>query len=281
MTAILRESRNLLFALGVILLLLGASVVVVPETRQLVVMREGAAVRVVNRFVPGAAPGSGGAGLLLHIPLVEQLVWAERGLQALTAQRQQVRTVDGQLLDLDIELRYRVYDPVRMATTQGSEDRLDSQLSAALPGLLAAELAKLDARQVMLPGAGSALGRVRAELDAKARESGAQVVDLRIARAGLSDQARQEVLTRMQEERERMVSGIEADGVREAQLITAAAQAEAARILGESAGRDPEFYRFYRAMRSYDTILADPEAKNRTTIVLGPGSGYLKYFRSE
>ncbi len=85
----------------------------------------------------------------------------------------------------------------------------------------------------------------------------------------------------MQEERERMVSGIEADGVREAQLITAAAQAEAARILGESAGRDPEFYRFYRAMRSYDTILADPEAKNRTTIVLGPGSGYLKYFRSE
>ena len=57
------------------------SVVVVPETRQLVVMREGKAVRVFNRFVPGSAPGSTGAGMLLHIPLVEQLVWAERGLQ--------------------------------------------------------------------------------------------------------------------------------------------------------------------------------------------------------
>lgn len=281
MTAILRESRGLLFALGLILLLLGASVVVVPETRQLVVMREGAAVRVVNRFVPGAAPGSGGAGLLLHVPVLEQLVWAERGLQSLTAERQQVRTVDGQLLDLDVAVRYRVYDPVRMATTQGSEERLDSQLSGALPGLLTAELTRLEAQQVMLPGAGGALARVRAALDAKARESGAQVVDLRIARASLSDQSRQEVLTRMQEEREQMVSAIEAEGVREAQLITAAAQAEAARILEESAGRDPEFYRFYRAMRSYDTILANPEGKNGTTIVLAPGSGYLRYFRND
>ena len=281
MTAILRESRQILFLLGVVLLLLGASAVVVPETRQLVVMREGAAVRVVNRFVPGAAPGSGGAGLLLHVPVLEQLVWAERGLQGLSAERQQVRSADGQLLVLDIALRYRVFDPVRMATTQGSQERLDSHLSAALPGTLTAELAKLEARQILLPGAGGALARVRIALDAKARESGAQVVDIRIARASLSDQARQEVLTRMQDQRERMVGAIEAQGTREAQLITAAAQAEAARILGESAGRDPEFYRFYRAMRSYDAILADPEAKTRTTIVLGPGSGYLKYFRSE
>ncbi len=281
MTAILRESRSLLFALGVILLLLGASVVVVPETRQLVIMREGAAVRVVNRFVPGAAPGSGGAGLLLHVPVLEQLVWAERGLQALTAERQQVRTSDGQLLDLDLTLRYRIYDPVRMATTQGSQDRLEDQLGAALPGLLTGELAKLDTARALLPGAGGALGRIRAALDAKAREAGAQVIDIRIARAGLSDQARQETLARMQDQRERMVSAIEAQGTRDAQLITAAAQAEAARILGESAGRDPEFYRFYRAMRSYDTILADPEAKTKTTIVLGPGSGYLKYFRND
>ena len=281
MAAILRESRSFLTGLGVLMLLLAASVVVVPETRQLVVMREGKAVRVVNRFVPGSAPGSTGAGMLLHVPLVEQLVWAERGLQGLTAERQQVRSADGMLLDLDVALRYRVFDPVRMATTQGSEERLESQLTGALPGLLTAELAKLDARQAMLPGAGGALGRVRAALDTKARESGAQVVDLRIARAGLSDQARQEVMARMQDERERMAIAIEADGAREAQAITAAAQAETARILGESAGRDPEFYGFYRAMRSYETILADPEAKNRTTIVLGPGSGYLKHFGNE
>lgn len=281
MIAFLRESRSVLFVLGVILLLLGASVVVVPETRQLVVMREGAAVRVVNRFVPGAAPGTGGAGLILHLPVLEQLVWAERGLQALTAERQQVRTSDGQLLDLDLTLRYRIYDPVRMATTQGSQDRLEDQLGAALRGLLTGELAKLDTAQTLMPGAGGALGRIRAALDAKAREAGAQVIDIRIARAGLSDQARQETLARMQDQRERMVSAIEAQGTRDAQLITAAAQAEAARILGESAGRDPEFYRFYRAMRSYDTILADPEAKTKTTIVLGPGSGYLKYFRND
>lgn len=279
MVSVLRQSRPLLFALGVIMLLLGASVVVVPETRQLVVLREGQPVRVTNRYVPRAEPGSGGAGVVLHVPVLEQLVWVTRGLQGLTVERQQVRTVDGQLLDLDVDARFRVYDPVRLATTLGSEERLSGQLAGALPGLLRDQLVKLDAGQVMQPGAGGALARVRAALDAKAREYGAQVIDIRIARVGQSDQARQEVLARMQDERERLAIGIQTEGIRQAQLITASAQAESARILGDSAGRDPEFYRFYRAMRSYEAILADPDAKTRTTIILGPDSEYLRHFK--
>ena len=168
---------------------------------------------------------------------------------------------------------------VRLATTLGSEERLSGQLAGALPGLLRDQLVKLDAGQVMQPGAGGALARVRAALDAKAREYGAQVIDIRIARVGQSDQARQEVLARMQDERERLAIGIQTEGIRQAQLITASAQAESARILGDSAGRDPEFYRFYRAMRSYEAILADPDAKTRTTIILGPDSEYLRHFK--
>lgn len=281
MISVLCQSRGLLFVLGVIALLLGASVVVVPETSQLVVLRDGQPLRVINRYVPRGEPGSGGAGVVLHVPVLEQLVWVQRGLQGLKVERQQVRTVDGQLLDLDLDARLRVYDPVRLATTLGSEERLSGQLGSALPGLLRDELVKLDAGQVMLPGAGGALARVRAALDAKAREYGAQVIDIRIARVSQSDQTRQEVLARMQDERERMAIGIQAEGIRQAQLITASAQAESARILGDSAGRDPEFYRFYRAMRSYEAIFADPDAKTKTTIILGPDSEYLRHFKGK
>ena len=59
MISVLRQSRGLLFVLGVIALLLGASVVVVPETSQLVVLRDGQPLRVINRYVPRGEPGSG------------------------------------------------------------------------------------------------------------------------------------------------------------------------------------------------------------------------------
>ena len=45
-----------------------------------------------------------------------------------------------------------------------------------------------------------------------------------------------------------------------------------------SADQDPEFYSFYRAMRSYDELYGDPKRKNTATIVLPPDSGYLKHF---
>jgi len=42
--------------------------------------------------------------------------------------------------------------------------------------------------------------------------------------------------------------------------------------------KDPEFFAFFEAMRSYEQMYGDPDRKNTTTIVLPPDSGYLKHF---
>ena len=85
-----------------------------------------------------------------------------------------------------------------------------------------------------------------------------------------------EVLTgRFQEAR-----SIRAQGAKQAQIIQAEADAEAARTYAASFGKDPQFYDFYRAMQSYRTTFLGEggKAPAPTTIVLSPQNDYLKEF---
>ena len=71
---------------------------------------------------------------------------------------------------------------------------------------------------------------------------------------------------------------IRAQGLKQAQIIQAQADADAARTYAASFGKDPDFYDFYRAMQSYrSTFIGD--SKNPvapTNIVLSPQNDYLK-----
>ncbi|MGH8283450.1 MAG: protease modulator HflC [Gammaproteobacteria bacterium] len=59
-----------------------------------------------------------------------------------------------------------------------------------------------------------------------------------------------------------------------AQTIHGQAEAQAAAIYARAYNEDPEFFRFYRSLEAYKrTIKAD-----NSVIVLGPDSGFLKYF---
>src|SRR5437868_3594345 len=77
--------------------------------------------------------------------------------------------------------------------------------------------------------------------------------------------------------REQEAQSILAQGARQAQVIQAEADAEAAQTYAASFGKDPQFYDFYRAMQSYrTTFLGDKVAP--TTLVLSPQNDYLKEF---
>lgn len=263
-------------ALAAFLAALGlASVVMVPETSQAVVLRMGQPDRVINPFRPG---GHSGAGLDWRIPFAERIVWVDRNLQRFTSENQQVRSADEQVLDLDIDTTYRVFAPVRMVRTVGTQDRLVDQLKAILPALLREELGAQGANAMLAPGAGGATARVRAALDAKARAYGAQVVDLRIAAAKLPEPGMQAALARMQLDREQRASLEQSHGSAETQAIIAEAKVRAAQIYAQSYGQDPQFYDFYRAMKSYEAVFANPANKDGSTIVLSPDSEYLRQF---
>ena len=272
MTAIMRTNRYLWFALALLGL---SSVVVVDEGHQAVIERFGEPQRVVNRFSPG---DSNGAGLAFKLPFADQVTLFERGLQGYSLSGQQVRSADEKGLLVDVDVTYRIIDPVRLDLTPGEGEKVDSQLRAILPALLNEKLASRTAGTIVLPGSGGANREILAALDARTRSFGVQVVDVRIGRAMLSDADRALAYQQMQERHDREADAIADESGRKAGEIVAQAQAEAAAIMQASAGRDPEFYEFFKALRNYETLYGDPRRKNAATIVIPPDSAYLKHF---
>ena len=84
----------------------------------------------------------------------------------------------------------------------------------------------------------------------------------------------------MRTAREQEARSIKAQGAKQAQIIRAQADADAARTYAASFGKDPDFYDFYRAMQSYQvTFVGDGQEKVApTTIILSPQNDYLKEF---
>lgn len=275
MAQTLHRFRSGLFLLIVGLLLGTTSLSVVGEQEQAVIERMGQPERVINRFRPG---GESGAGLVAKLPLLETITVLPRGLITYSYPDKRTKSADQQWLLVNVDVTYRVIDPVRLTRSLGSADRTEDQLKALLPPLIDQELGQRSAVAIAQPGAGGANQAMLRALDKAVRQYGLQVIDLRIARVALDEGSLNSAYDRMEQRHEATLAEIEVESANDALAVTSAAEAEATARRKRSADQDPEFYSFYRAMRSYDELYGDPKRKNTATIVLPPDSGYLKHF---
>ena len=274
------EQKVAIVAVIVAIVALASTLIVVPETKQAVVVRLGEPQRVINRFRPNADFGQTGAGLSWRIPFFETVVWVDKRVMDVDMERQQVTSADQRRLEVDAYARFRVIDPVRMYETAGTVDRVSEQLQPILNSVLRQELGKRTFASLLTADRGQAMANIRKGLDNEAREYGAQVIDVRIKRADLPDGAPLEsAFTRMATARQQEAATIRAQGQKNAQIIRAQAEADASRTYADSFGKDPSFYDFYRAMQSYDTTFA--QKGSSTSIVLSPDNEYLKQFRGK
>ncbi|MCW1383317.1 protease modulator HflC [Novosphingobium sp. KCTC 2891] len=275
-----QEQKIAIVALAAAIIALSSCLIVVPETQQAVIVRLGEPQRVVNRFRPNADFGQTGAGLVWRIPFFEQVVWVDKRVMDVDLERQQVTSADQRRLEVDAYARFRVIDPVKMYATAGTADRVSEQLQPILNSVLRQELGKRTFASLLTAERGQAMANIRKGLDNEAREYGAQVIDVRIKRADLPDGAPLEsAFTRMSTARQQEAATIRAGGLKNAQIIRAEAEANAAKTYAASFGKDPAFYDFYRAMQSYDTTFA--QKGSSTAIVLSPDNEYLKQFRGK
>jgi len=274
-----RDHKASIIALGVLAVGLLSCVVVVPETEQAVVTRLGEPNRVINRFRPNVDFGQTGAGLSLRIPFVESLTRIDKRLLSVDMEQQEVLSTDQLRLNVDAYARFRIIDPVKMVRTAGTTDKVKEQLQPILSSVLRQELGKRTFQSLLTAERGRAMLQIRDGLDREAREYGAQVVDVRIKRADLPAGALESAFSRMQAAREQEATTIRAKGQKQAQIIRAEAEAEAAKTYAASFGKDPGFYNFYRAMQSYDYSFANNQGS--TTILLSPDNSYLKQFKGD
>jgi membrane protease subunit HflC len=264
-----------------LLVLLGMSVSIVDETQQAIISSYGKPLRVANRYQPKQQFGERSTGLVFRIPFVEQIQFVDKRVLSVEMERQEVLSTDQLRLQVDAFARFRVTKPILMYTTIRSEDRLRGQLRTILGSSLRNELGRTTFATMLSPERGEVMDRVQTALNREARKYGAEIIDVRIKRADLPDGAPlKSAFQRMQSARQQEAIAIDAEGQKEAQIIRANAEAEAARIYADSYGKDADFYDFYRSMQSYRrTFAQDGENAGKTSIVLSPNNDFLRNFR--
>ncbi len=130
---------------------------------------------------------------------------------------------------------------------------------------------------------------------ASVREAlGIEIIDVRIKRADFPPDIETSVFARMEAERERIASGLRAEGTQRdseiraevdrrvniiletvqgtSALLRGEAEQEAITILAKSLEKDPDFYDFRRSLEAY-TVFMD----SQTTVILDPDSDLLKF----
>lgn len=278
----LRNPIVLGVALLVAVILAAATFAIVPETKQAVIYRFGQPREVINGYRPGEAPGNSGAGLIARIPFFDQIVWVDKRVLDLDLEKTQVLSTDQLRMNVDAFARFRVIDPRRMLATAGSVDGVVNQLRPIFGSALRNELGKRLSAELLSPERSQVMDAIQVQLDRIARQYGVQIVDVRIKEAELpTGTPLQSALARMQTARQQEAITIAAQGQKQAQIVRADADAQAAQIYAQAFGKDPGFYDFYRAMQSYrHTFGADGTNQERgsTQIILSPENSYLREF---
>ncbi len=284
MTARLMRNPIALAFVAILLLILAASTFsVVPETRQAVIVRFGDPQRIINPYQAGTPFGQTGAGIIARIPFVEEIHWIDKRILSVEMDRQQVLSTDQLRLQVDAFARYRIVDPLRMFISARTEERVSEQLKPILGSALRNELGRRPFAALLSPERGQMMDNIQRALNRVAAQYGAEIVDVRIKRADLPEgtpleSAYQRMITARQQE----ARSIRAQGLKQAQIIRAEADAEAANTYAEAFGKDPDFYDFYRAMQSYETTFINDGSgreMGRSSIVLSPSNDYLREFR--
>jgi membrane protease subunit HflC len=278
MESVWENHKLSLIAVAVLLIALFSSVIIVPETQQVVVIRTGEPVRTYNRFLPNVPFGQTNTGVRFRIPVFERVQMIDKRVLDIDMERQEVLSSDQQRLQVDAYARFRIIDPVKMVENAGTEENVEMQLQPIMGSVLRQELGRRTFASMLTAERGAAMTNIRNTLDRQAREYGAQVIDVRIKRADLPEGTPLEAAyRRMETDRKQEADTIRAQGAKNAQIVRAEAEATAARIYATAYGKDPEFYDFYRAMESYRRTFET--GTGESSIILSPDNEYLRQFR--
>ncbi len=285
-----RSFISLILAI-IVLLLVSQSVGVVPEGQTGVRLRFGSVVEA------GLKPG-----LHFKLPFMEQIAgldaqWIPLNGERENGGRMKFVTADGKTFDAGYAAVWRISDAgVFCRATDCDEGsgarRINDALTALLRQLFAAHTSG-----ELLTGSDTALLRdLPGRLNAQMHALGAEVQAVRLTALTLPRDQLDAVYQRMRAQQSAQAAQIRAQGSvsadelrakadqqqavilaqaeTRAQTIRGQAEAEATAIYARAYRQDPEFFRFYRSLEAYRRVIR----KNNSIIVLGPDSGFLKYF---
>ena len=263
----------------------------VDPTRQVLVRQFGAIVG-----EPKTEPG-----LYAKIPLIQDIQRIDRRLLDYEAEEFEIIAGDQKRLVVDAYARFRVVNAKLFAqTVPGGEPSLRGLLDSLINSEIRSVLSSVPLHAVLTDQRAVLMEDITRRVNAKTRDIGVEVIDVRIKRADLPQANSQSVFNRMKTDREREAGQLRAEGDEENQRIKAtadrevaiiradagliaqttmgAADGEAAKIYADAFSRDRDFYAFYRRLEGYRKAFG---AGGGATMVLSPDSDFFRFFEGQ
>ncbi len=292
---------KLALGLGAVLILLGSSLFVVPQTSQALVVQFGEIKRVVKE-----------PGLHAKVPFIQDLIMFDKRILEFETRpeefnmRNKETEVDERVV-IDAFVRYRIVDPIQFFKAVRNEDGFNTRLSSIVRSSMRSVLAGHSLNDLLSTERGGIMKQIKTNVNAQASGAvraqgqeaearggfGVEVVDVRIVRADLPVEISQSTYERMRKNFTKDAQRFRAEGEEKATEIRATAERERTEILADARkqseitrgegdaiatktyadafGRDPEFFKFYRSMQAYRATLS----RDDTTIVLSSDDGFL------
>lgn len=200
---------------------------------------------------------------------------------------------------------YLIIDPKLLISNAGTIEKVESRMEEFIYSVIRSELGRINYTEI-INDEDSSRGSINDQVTERVNELlsndnyGIEVVDVRIRRIDLPTENEQSVFTNMISDRESIAQKYLSEGdaqkrrieaqtdqhvqemlakaSKEAALIQAEGEAEAAKIYNKSFSQDPEFYSLYRTLESYkktvgeDTVIILPATSPYANIL----SGYIK-----
>ena len=238
-----------------------------------------------------------GAGLHFKMPFADRIEKFNNRLITYDTSPREVITSDKKKMILDNNAQWWIIDPMRFKITMNSINSANMRIEDLMYSKMNEKIGRTTATQLISDKAyvDQMLKENAEELNIQLAAYGIKVADIQIKRTDLPEDNNENIYNRMRTEREQMARQYRSEGKEEAQKIRSDADTEAAKIRAEANAEaqrirgkgdadaaaiyneaysaDAEFYRFYKTLETYKSILPDSGAK----IVISPDSEFAKY----
>ncbi len=237
-------------------------------------------------------------GLHFKIPLLQTIEKFERRLLTRNYPSEQFLTSEGKILNVDFYVKWRIADVAQYyRATGGLEEVAAARLAEIVKDGLKGTIARRTIQQVVAAERSELIGDVQVSAANGVKQLGIALVDVRVKRIDLPDDVSDSVFKRMEQDFARQAAQLRAEGEEQAiriraesdrqrtQILSEAARdaekmrgegdAASANIYASAAGKNAEFFAFYRSMKAYRKTLG----REGDVMVISPDSQFFKYLK--
>ena len=260
----------------------------VDETKTAVVKELGKIVKVADK-----------PGLYTKLPLIQNVIYLEDRLLSYDIKPRNIITTDKKRLKVNNYAIWKISEPKEfIQSMQGRRAIAQTRIDDIVYSNLRNELAENTFDDIVSEKRIKYLHDITKKSESNLKSYGINLIDVKIKRADLPEANENAVYERMSSEREQKAKQIRANGRKESEIIKAEADKKARIIVAEAERKaqelrgegdaqalkiynnaysvDPDFYKFWRTLKSYETSL-----DKNTTLLLTNELDYLDYLDSE